>query len=495
MSAGGLTDLPTKTERSPAAELFVIAAPIVVSMTSYTVMHMVDSWMVSRLGPTEIAAQGNGGMAAFVPLAIVMGVLGVINTYVAQHLGADRLHEAARYGWAGIWIAAASWLLLLTAVPFIGPIYAWMGHAPELREMEVQYGVTMLAGSFFLLAARGIGHFFYGAHRPKIVLAATLSGNLVNVGVNYLLIFGHFGFPQLGVLGAAIGTVVGTIVEFAVPMAIFLGPKLDAQLHTRAAWRPDLGAIRDVLRLGWPAGVQFGNEIVCWFIFMAYLVGRFGDLHNAAGWVALRYMHLSFMPAVGISFALTAIVGRYLGAGDHRTAEARAWLGVRLTMVYMGLCGVAFVVFRRPLIGFFIDPEEVSAAATAEMLAIGGKLMICAAVFQIFDAIGITISGALRGAGDTVWPGVATAVSSWVCIIGVGVAMIVLFPQLESLGPWIGAATYIIVLSILLLWRFVAGPWRSMKLLEETRPPLGAAPVDLAAAPEEVVAEGIAIKD
>ncbi|MFG0252424.1 MAG: MATE family efflux transporter [Phycisphaerales bacterium JB038] len=195
---------------------------------------------------------------------------------------------------------------------------------------------------------------------------------------------------------------------------------------------------------------------------------------------------------MGISFALTAIVGKYLGAGDPKTAEARAWLGVKLTMAYMGLCAVGFVVFRGLLIGVFIKAGKVAPEDAAEMLRIGGQLMICAAVFQVFDAIGISISGALRGAGDTVWPGVVTAVCSWILIIGGGLLMIAYFPELESLGPWLGAAAYIIVLSLLLLGRFAAGPWRTMKLLDEA-PKAHAG--DLAAAPEEVATEGVALKD
>jgi MATE family, multidrug efflux pump len=493
MSEVKTRDIPVDAPRSPMLEMFIIAAPIVASMASYTVMHMADTLMVSRLGATEIAAQGNGGIIAYVPLSIVMGLLGVINTYVAQHLGADRLREAPKYGWAGLWLSLGAWLLLLPLVPFLGPLYGLMGHAPELRQMETQYGTVMLLGAFFAMGARGIGHFFYGAHRPKVVLLATVTGNAVNIGVNFLLIFGLFGFPRLGVLGAAIGTVVGTMIEFAIPMIVFLGPKMNAELRTRAAWRFDRKAIREVFNLGWPAGLQFGNEILCWSIFMAWLVGIFGEIHNAAGWVALRYMHLSFMPAVGISFALTALVGKYLGAGDAKTAEARAWLGMWLTIAYMGLCAVGFVVFREQLISLFIAAtDRVAPEDAAEMLRIGGQLMICAAVFQVFDAIGISISGALRGAGDTIWPGLVTAACSWILIIGGGVFMAFVFPQLESLGPWIGAAAYIIVLSLLLLWRFRAGPWRTMKLLEDERTP---APVDLASASEEVAAKGVALKD
>ncbi len=470
-------------------ELFVIAAPIVLGMTSYTVMHMVDAYMVSKLGPTEIAAQGNGGMVAFVPMSIVMGLLGVINTYVSQHLGAKRLREAPKYGWAGLWMSVAAALVLMPYMLILPYAYRLMGHQGELLEMETAYGSILLGGAVFTLGARGVSHFFYGLHRPKVVLLATVTGNGINVFVNYILIFGALGFPKLGLPGAAIGTVVGTAVELAIPLAVFLGPRMNRELGTRAAWRPDWRAIRDVFKIGWPASLQFGNEMLCWMIFMTWLVGMFGELHNAMGWVALRYMHLSFMPAVGISFALTAIVGKYLGAGDPKTAEARAWLGVRVTVVYMGFCAALFVILRHQMISLFID-SDADPADAAEMLRIGSGLLICAAVFQVFDAVGITMSGALRGAGDTVWPGIAAAVTSWVCIVGLGIVMIAYFPQFESLGPWMGAAVYIIVLSLLLLWRFLAGPWRGMKLLrdEPPRPSIG---LDGAEAPEELGVETV----
>jgi len=476
---------------SPIMELLVIAAPIVLGMTSYTVMHMVDAYMVSRLGPVEIAAQGNGGMVAFAPMAVVMGLLGVINTYVSQHLGADRLREAPKYGWAGLWMSVIAWLILLPYMFILPYVYHLMGHRGDLLEMETTYGSILLGGAVFTLGARGISHFFYGLHRPKIVLLATVAGNLLNVFANYVLIFGALGFPKLGLPGAAIGTVVGTMVELAIPLAIFLGPRMNRELGTRAAYRPDWRAVCDVFKIGWPASLQFGNEMLCWMVFMTWLIGTFGELHNAMGWIVLRYMHLSFMPAVGISFALTAIVGKYLGAGDPKTAEARTWLGVGITVAYMGLCAGLFVMFRYPMIGAFIAGDEDPDTAL-KMLRIGSGLMICAAVFQVFDAVGITMSGALRGAGDTIWPGMVTAVTSWLFIVGFGIVMVAYFPQFESLGPWMGAAVYIIVLSLLLLWRFVAGPWRSMELLRQ-EPGHPAVGLGVAEAPEEMGAETVPV--
>jgi MATE family multidrug resistance protein len=181
-------------------------------------------------------------------------------------------------------------------------------------------------------------------------------------------------------------------------------------------------------------------------------------------------MHLSFMPAVGFSVAVTSLVGRYIGAGQPDVAMARARLGLRLAMGYMTACAVVFFVFRHPLIGFFVAGRDVPPEQAATIVAIGGKLMICAAVFQTMDAIGIIYTGALRGAGDTVWPGVATMILSWVILVAGGWVMVVLFPGLESVGPWIAAAVYVIVYGFFMWWRFESGRWRSISLVTPAEP-------------------------
>jgi MATE family multidrug resistance protein len=151
--------------------------------------------------------------------------------------------------------------------------------------------------------------------------------------------------------------------------------------------------------------------------------------------------------------------------GRPDLAARRAWLGVAVAMVYMGACGVLFVVLRGPMIGLFISAGTPD-ADREELVRIGSLFLLATATFQLFDAIAMTVSGALRGAGDTVVPGVFTVILSWTLIVGGGEAMVRLAPGLASLGPWMAAASYIIVLSLFLLARFVGGRWRSIRLVE-----------------------------
>jgi MATE family multidrug resistance protein len=421
------------------------------------------------------------------------------------------------YGWSLPWIFGAA-----------------MGHEGQLLETEIGYGQILIYGAVLTMGARCIAHYFYGMHRPMVVMLAVITANIVNALANATLIFGTVGHATLifgtvglppgtqgtglfvrllapiaapcaalarllgvegmGVNGAALGTIIGSGVELLIPLLVFVGPRMHAKYHTRSNWRPLLGPIKGILRIGWPAGIMFANEMICWWWLMSKLVPMAGEaaavaggatpggiearaagvIANSAGWIAVRYMHVSFMPAVGLSIAVTAIVGRCLGMNRPDLAARRAYLGLLITMVYMGLCALSFILFRRWMILQFVaagtPPETIQL-----LLVAGSPIMIAAAIFQLFDAMAITISGALRGAGDTVWPGVVTVVASWVCLVGLGHLMIAIAPQLGSLGPWIGASVYIITLGILFTGRFLGGKWRQIDLLKDSAPPAGGA--------------------
>lgn len=453
-------------------ELVAVAAPTIATMTSYTLMQFVDGYMVSRITPHDtvhLAAQGNGGVWSWVPMSLFAGLSGVVNTYVAQNLGAGKPERGSAYAWNALWLGAMLWLVVLVPLALVIPrIFGLMGHDERLVELESVYARILLLGGIVTVVSRGLSQFFYGLHRPGITLLAAVVGNIINVVCNYALIYGEWGMPALGVEGAAWGTVIGTTVEALIPLAVFLSPRYERLYHTRRAWRVSMGHMRDIVRIGWPPALMYGNEMVCWAVFMTYLAGHFGKEHNTAGWIVLRYMHLSFMPAVGLSVALTAVVGKCLGARRPDLAAQRARLGIMTAMAYMGACALVFVLLREPLVRLFLA-EGTDEGSAAAVLAIGTQLMIVAAVFQVFDGLGISLIGILRGAGDTTWPSVVAAVLSWVCIVGLGAVLAFwAAPQWGSLGPWMAAAVYIIVTGILLGWRFMGGHWKSRNLLSES---------------------------
>jgi MATE family multidrug resistance protein len=473
---------------SPLRELVRIAGPTVATMTSYTVMTFTDKWLVSRLGPEYVGAQGNGGLVAWAPQAFVYGLMQVVNTYVAQNMGAGRARAGAAYAWNAIYLAAVCALLLQPVAWAMPWVLRMASIDPGQAALASEYGRVLIYGCFLNMATRGLSQFFYGMHKAGVVMVAGIAANVINLVVSAVLVYGadaeRYGLGWFGamtawiargvgmgtgygIVGSAWGTVIATAVELSIPMAVFLSGRFAREYGTRVAWGPSWGHMKDIVRLGWPGGAMFANEMVCWGFFMVYLVSHFGAAHASAGWAAHQYMSLSFMPAVGMSVATTALVGKYIGMGRHDLAEARFWLALKMTAAYMGLCAVVFVVFRVPLIGLFVE-EGASPEVASEMVRLGSMMLIATAAFQVFDAGAMVTSGALRGAGDTVFPGIATIVASWVVIVGGGLALTHGVPEWESLGAWIAAAAYIMVLCVVLLARFMGGSWKKIRLLEKS---------------------------
>lgn len=466
MPRDALRDAGGGRSETPLWEMLRIAGPTVATMVSFTAMQFVDKLLVARIGPEPIyvGAQGNGGLSAWVPIALAVGALGVINTYVSQHMGAGRPDRGPAYAWNGIWMGLIFYVLFL--IPY-GLALPWLFGMARMDSMQAQmaatYGQILIMGSVIVLTARAMSQYFYGMHRASVIMIASIIANVVNIVLSWALIFGKFGLPALGVAGSAIGTVMATSIELAIPLLLFLSPAMNRLYRTRSAWRFSIVHVKDLLRIGWPGGVMFGNEMVCWAFFMVYLVSHFGAEHATAGWIAHQYMSLSFMPAVGLSVACTAVVGKYMGMGRPDLAMHRSWLALKLALAYMSLCAILFVVFRRPMVGIFLD-NGTAPDVVDRVIRLGAMFLIATAAFQAFDAVAMITSGALRGAGDTVVPGIITVVLSWVLIVGGGLMMVGTFPNLESLGPWIAASAYIIILSLFLLGRFMGGRWKSIKL-------------------------------
>ena len=458
-------------------EVFLLSLPAGLSMLTRTLMRFVDAAMVSELGPEPLAAQLTAGMLAFVFESFIMGMLTTVNTYVSQNLGAGRRERCGQYARAGLLLAIGMSALSLPLIFLSEPLFDVLGHSDKLRPLEAMYFRYMIVTIVFGQSAVVLARFFYGIHRPGIVFLAAVIANTFNVGANYVLIFGKLGFPAMGLEGAAIGTLAGTALELLVLLALFLGPRMHALYATRrrtVLW----SQCREILALGWPAGTQFASDLLSWGVMTTVLIGRFGSDHLAAHTATVRFISLSFMPAIGIGNACTALVGRYIGKGRPDLAKKRAHAGLILAMAYMGFCGLALFVFRHPFVGFFVKvtPDEATTAAEAARRAativhLGGRIMVCAAVFQLFDAANIVYIGALRGAGDTRMPMIMTVILSWSLVVGGGVLAVHVAPWLTSQGPWIAASAFVILLAMAMAWRFESGAWREIELLGREPPP------------------------
>jgi MATE family multidrug resistance protein len=203
--------------------------------------------------------------------------------------------------------------------------------------------------------------------------------------------------------------------------------------------------------------LQFASEVLVWAIFVTLLVGKkFGTHHLIATNAAWQYMRMAFMPTLGAGRALTALVGKSIGEGDPARAQRETRIAAIVTTIYMAVLSGAYLVFGEELIFLITRNRE---AAT-----IGGSIMVCAAIFQLFDAWAITYTASLRGAGDTFVPSIFFVASHWLIIVGGGWWIATHYPNMGSLGPWIAASTLIGVTALFLIWRWFGGAWRKIDL-------------------------------
>jgi MATE family multidrug resistance protein len=455
-SAGPVLTTPA---RSPLAEVLLLAGPTVAQMASYTVMQFIDTWMLAKaLGPLAPTAASNAGGLSFAFVGFGVGVLQVVNTLVSQSFGRRDFAECGRYLWQGVWFALGYAAMLLPLMFVMPRWFAAFGHPPEMVAMERVYVHFMIAGAALMLTKTAFSQFLLATNRPTIPLWTSVCGVSVNAMVAYAVVFGKFGVPQLGVTGAALAQTIGIGVELMLLATFALRPR-DRVTFNTGAWRLRRGEFATLLSVGFGSGIQLIAEVLAWSLFMNWVMGALGANAMAASAFMLRYLILSFLPALGISSAVTALVGRYIGMGRPDLAMHRAHLGFKVALVYLLTCGLVYFFGRRELIELFTTQDDV--------VRLGSILLIFAAVYQVFDGLYIVYYGALRGAGDTFVPAIATAVLCWGIMVGGGYVVARTLPRFSVAGPWTVASVYGIILGVFMYLRFRAGKWQSIRLEED----------------------------
>lgn len=450
--------LSSDSKVSPLRELIQLAAPTVAQMASYTVMQFIDAVVLSHVGEPGSAirveaptAVGNAGFIGFSLISFGMGVMFVVNAMASQEFGRKRFKRCGRWMWQGIYFAVAFSILSLAFIPLARPLFDAFGHSESLAAKEATYLQIFLLTPVFKLVGVAAGQFLLATGRPSTSLSAAVAGVSANAIVAVPFIHGRFGIPAGGVTGAAWAQNVGSVVEGLILIAY----AFNATSRNRFGslnWRFRPEAFKKLLKIGLGTAVQITAEVSAWSLFMVYVVAHLGETANAANQFMFRYMAISFMPAFGISQAVTALVGRSVGENRPDLALRRAALGYWVSTTYMLLCGVGFAVFRYPLMRFFTDDLAVQ--------EIGATLLLFAAIYQLFDAANVIYNGALRGVGDTFVPACATAGLCWGINVFLGSVIVRVHPEWGVSGPWTACTIYGLILAVFAMCRFKYGPWR-----------------------------------
>ncbi len=480
-----LSPYPPKTSRG-FGEVLRLSLPTSVALLSATIVRFIDRLMVSRLGPHVLSAIQVSALTSFMLEAFAFGTLGILSAYVGQSLGEGKPRRCGRYAWVAIRLAVAYALLMLPLLFLAPTVMAQFGHGPETQRLEVLYLRYMVLSFILTIPSRSLEMFFIGIHKPRIIVVAITIANIFNIAANYVLIFGKLGFPKMGLEGAAIGSLISWTLQFAILFGRFLSHKYAAVYGTRSFRFAQRHLYAQLLKRGVPVGARLFNAMICWNIFSNYLVGGFGPAHLAGNSAVATYALVITLPIVGIGMAVTALVGRYIGANRLDLARKRLHTALIVGLIYLLAVGGLVAAYRKPLVRFFITKKEPAArvdlthtqpadlgaedlADPHEAIRIGAKLMLFMLLVQLCDCLSIIYTGALRGAGDTFWPMAVVMAMAWMFEVGGGTLIARKLPQLSSSGPYLAAAFYLACSAGYLLWRFETGKWHKIDIFDSRR--------------------------
>lgn len=436
--------------RAELVPMLKIAVPVVLAELGWMTMGVVDTIMVGRLGPQAISAAGVGNSMHIAFVIFGMATMLGLDTLVSQAYGRKDLRDCHRWFFDGLMLAALLALpimTLLVGVWFAIPVLRFHGEVRPL--LESYFGVLMLSTPF-LLAYAVCRRYLQAMHSPQPVMFALITANIINAAGNYALVYGHFGFPALGVKGSAWATVISRAYMLAALLLsvwwIDRRRTAEAGVDAQGLWHVDrefdVTRIKGLLALGLPAASQMGAEVGV-FALATAMSGTLDPISSASHQIALNMAGVAFMVPLGMGSAGAVRVGHAVGARDPERASASGWTAILLGTGFVLIAAVLFLLVPRQLIGLF--------SKDASVLSVGTSLLLLAAVFQLFDGLQGVITGTLRGLGDTRTAMIVNLVAHWV--IGLPTSYLLCFVIGWGVyGLWVGLSLGLIVTGVILLY-------------------------------------------
>ena len=431
-----------------------LASPVILGMLGHTFVSFVDNVMVGQLGAAELAAVSLGNSFIFIAMSIGIGFSTAITPLVAEADFENNFAKGKSVFKHGFFLCTVLGLILFLMLLMAKPLMYIMDQPEEVVELAIPY-LDLVAFSLVpLIVFQAFKQFSDGLSLTKYPMYATIVANILNVAINYVLIFGKFGFPQMGIVGAAVGTLVSRFVMlFFLWWLLAKKEKSKAYVTNIKLFQLSKQPLKKLTNLGLPSSMQMFFEVAI-FTAAIWLSGTLGKNAQAANQIALNLSSMTFMVAMGLSVAAMVRVGNQKGLRDYvnlkRIAESIFLVGFIFALVF----AILFAIFHKVLPDLYVDLDDPNNAAdTIEVVKIAATLLVAAAIFQISDSLQVIALGALRGLQDVKIPTIITFFSYWV--IGFPISYFLGKEDVYgSLGIWLGLLAGLSVAAILLYIRF-----------------------------------------
>jgi MATE family multidrug resistance protein len=449
-------------------EVIRVCLPLMLSMSAATLMTFTDRIFLANYSLNAISAALPAGITSYLFVAFFGGVGGYAGVFIAQYTGRGDHLKVGTVLWQGIYFTLGSGLCFwLLALFLTEPLFALAGHPADVQVLERIYFSILCKGAVFSVATVTLATFFSGRGLTRPVMLITFLGVIVNIPLDFALIFGYGIFPELGIKGAAIATVTAWVIEVICFILLIFNRKNDQHFGVFSGYRFDRRLFTGLMRFGIPGSLQFTLDIMAFTLFIL-IVGRIGKLELAATNIVVSINSLAFMPSMGVSQGTSVLVGQALGRKKPQQAARQVWSGIHLLVLYI-VCFDLLLIFAPDFILSPFIPTYQNSADQAIVLELCRKLLHIVAAYILVDGLYMVFSGALRGAGDTRFMMAAIALISMSCFI-LPVFIGVQFFQITVITAWLWVIVFIVLLFFVSGLRFRSGLWKKMLVIEDEQP-------------------------
>ncbi len=444
----------TELSRSMWHEVKSITWPAFIELVMSTLFGMVDMIMVGQLSSASIAAVGLTNQPFMLLLAIFAAVNVGTTTLVAWNIGAGNSKSASAVTRQTLMVNIILGIFMsVIGIILAGPIVVFMGAEADTIKDATAYFQIVSGGLAFQAVTMGITAALRGAGETKLPMLYNIGSNLLNVFGNYVLIYGKLGFPKWGVAGAAVSTTFSRIVACAIAIYIIYSKKSVISISIKESYRFDKDILKKVFKIGLPSALeQF--VIQGGLVMFARIVSSLGTAGFAAHQIGLNISGLTFAPSMACGVAATTLVGQSLGANDEEKAKKYADVIHHMSIFIACIMGLVFVIFSHPLARLYTKELEVAAMA--------GIVLKILALAQPGQSTQLSLAGALRGAGDTMYPLYASIFGIWIFRVVVAYVFVSVF-QWGLIGAWVALVIDQYARASIVYLRYRSGKWKHMK--------------------------------
>ncbi len=458
------TMLQKRHKHNTYREVLRVCFPLVISMSATTIMEFTDRVFLANYSIDAIAAVAPAGIAAFLFMVFFGGVAGYTQVFIAQYHGAGRSKQLGAILWQGIYFSLFSgFIFLLLSIFAAKPLFSLAGHPAEIIILEEIYFNILCRGAVLHVTMTCLAAFFSGRGLTRPVMIFHGIGMMINIPLDYALIYGAWGLPELGVQGAALATVASWgVITLLLAFFVFT-PANIREYNLISSARFDSVLFRRLLKYGIPGSLQFTLDILAFTLFIL-LVGRIGKVELAATNIVISINALAFMPSMGVSQGVSVLVGQALGRGKPDHAKAITWSSLHLLLAYILIIDLLFIFAPQQVLSLFI-PAGHSPDQYQEILIIGTALLRIVSVYLLFDAMYMVFAGVLRGAGDTRFVMWCIGIASFLFMI-IPVYLGVVYFNFTIIEAWYCVLIFVGILFLIVSLRYQRGKWRNMLVIE-----------------------------